>query len=102
MAYRVQISTDGLNAYVLRWKALSVSSWITAKSSRLTGMRKLATIAVTVLRSLFLREKKIVVGNPDERLISTSYVERLNATTRLAHAPSDAPYSGIQQEAGKL
>jgi hypothetical protein len=28
-------------------------------------------------------EKKVVVGNPDPRLISTSYVERLNATTRL-------------------
>ena len=28
-------------------------------------------------------EKKIFVGNPDVRLISTSYVERLNATTRL-------------------
>jgi hypothetical protein len=28
-------------------------------------------------------EKKVVIGIPDERLISTSYVERLNATTRL-------------------
>jgi hypothetical protein len=25
----------------------------------------------------------VVIGIPDERLISTSYVERLNATTRL-------------------
>ena len=25
----------------------------------------------------------MIVGHPDERLISTSYVERLNATTRL-------------------
>jgi IS1 family transposase len=28
-------------------------------------------------------EKKVVVGNPNQSLISTSYVERLNATTRL-------------------
>jgi hypothetical protein len=28
-------------------------------------------------------EKLIYTGNPDENLISTSYVERLNATTRL-------------------
>jgi len=28
-------------------------------------------------------EKRIVVGNPDKSLISTSYIERLNATTRL-------------------
>jgi hypothetical protein len=28
-------------------------------------------------------EKKVVVGNPDQRFISTSYIERLNATTRL-------------------
>jgi hypothetical protein len=28
-------------------------------------------------------EKKVIVGHPDERLISTSYIERLNATTRL-------------------
>ena len=28
-------------------------------------------------------EKKAIVGNPGSYLISTSYVERLNATTRL-------------------
>ena len=28
-------------------------------------------------------EKTVMVGNPDVKLISTSYVERLNATTRL-------------------
>ena len=28
-------------------------------------------------------EKKIITGNPDVDLISTSYIERLNATTRL-------------------
>jgi hypothetical protein len=28
-------------------------------------------------------EKRIVVGNPDIDLTSTSYIERLNATTRL-------------------
>jgi hypothetical protein len=28
-------------------------------------------------------EKRAIVGNPDMKLVSTSYVERLNATTRL-------------------
>ena len=28
-------------------------------------------------------EKKRISGNPDMRLVSTSYIERLNATTRL-------------------
>jgi hypothetical protein len=28
-------------------------------------------------------EKRVVMGNPDVDLISTSYIERLNATTRL-------------------
>ena len=28
-------------------------------------------------------EKRVVTGNPDMDLVSTSYIERLNATTRL-------------------
>ena len=28
-------------------------------------------------------EKKVIIGRPDADLISTSYIERLNATTRL-------------------
>ena len=48
-------------------------------------------------------EKVVVIGNPEQRsLISTSYVERLNATTRLSHAPPDSLDVGLQQEVGQL
>ena len=53
------------------------------KSSKPTATRKSATIAAIAPLSSFLPKRKSIVGNPDERLISTSYVERLNATTRL-------------------
>ena len=42
-----------------------------------------ATIAATAPRTSFLLEKVIINGKPNVSLISTSYVERLNATTRL-------------------
>ena len=46
-------------------------------------MKNPATIAATAAPKFVSCEKKVVVGNPDADLISTSYVERLNATTRL-------------------
>jgi len=47
-------------------------------------------------------EKKIVIGNPDNDLISTSYVETPQRYHPPAHAPPDALDAGLQQEVGQL
>jgi len=84
MKNRVQISTDGLRAYV---EAIDgafggnvdygqiVKTYGTEES--LEVQRRYSTPKITAT------EKKAVFGRPEFDLISTSYVERLNATTRL-------------------
>jgi IS1 family transposase len=67
MAYRVQISTDGLGDYVS-----AIESAFGAAADNRYSQPEVTGI-----------DKKIVSGAPDFDLISTSYVERLNATTRL-------------------
>jgi IS1 family transposase len=84
MKNRVQISTDALHTY------------IEAIEKAFGGDVDYAQIVKTYTHDETLHphrrysapdmvgiEKRIVVGNPDIDLISTSYVERLNATTRL-------------------
>jgi hypothetical protein len=84
MKNRVQISTDGLKGYVdaIDWafrgdvdygqiiKTYGIEESIEAQ-------RRYSAPKITSV------EKKAVYGRPDFDLISTSYVERLNATTRL-------------------
>jgi hypothetical protein len=83
MANRVQISTDGLSAYVEAIEkafgadvdyAQIVKTYIHDDSGQPNRRYSAPDIVST--------EKKIVAGSPDIRLVSTSYVERLNATTR--------------------
>jgi IS1 family transposase len=82
MSYRVQISTDGLAAYV---DAIEVvyggdvdygQIIKTYGTQEVMGPRRYSQPEITGI------EKKAVVGFPQFDLISTSYVERLNATTR--------------------
>jgi hypothetical protein len=47
-------------------------------------------------------QKIEIVGRPDPDLISTSHIERLNGTTRFAHAPLDSLNLCVQQEDRKL
>jgi IS1 family transposase len=84
MKNRVQISTDGLRAYV---EAIDlafggnvdygqiVKTYGTEES--VEAQRRYSAPKISSV------EKKTIFGRPEFDLISTSYVERLNATTRL-------------------
>ena len=83
MAYRVQISTDGLNAYVAAMESAFGEFVDYGQIIKTYGQEEANDNRRYSAPRFVSCEKKIMVGNPDERLISTSYVERLNATTRL-------------------
>ncbi|MGA2742587.1 MAG: IS1 family transposase [Bryobacteraceae bacterium] len=81
---RVQLSTDGLAAYVGAVEgafgpnvdyAQVIKTYVTDQS--ITPERRYSAPDVITV------EKRAIVGDPDMALASTSYIERLNATTRL-------------------
>jgi IS1 family transposase len=84
MAYRVQISTDGLNAYVDAIENAFGGDVDYGQIIKVYGIEESITpqrrYSAPAIEST---EKKAIVGRPNFDLISTSYVERLNATTRL-------------------
>jgi IS1 family transposase len=84
MRNRVQISTDGLSAYVEAIESAFGGNADYGQIIKTYGVetsiqpqRRYSAPEITAI------EKKIIAGRPDVALISTSYVERLNATTRL-------------------
>jgi hypothetical protein len=83
MRNRVQISTDGLKAYVEAIeKAFGGDADYgqiikTYGSESVEGQRRYSQ------PDFVSSEKKIMAGQPNLDLISTSYIERLNAMTRL-------------------
>ena len=82
MAYRVQISTDGFYAYTDAIKKsfgrnVDYAKIIKVYGTHEFGERRYSTSGV------LSSEKFIETGDPRFDLISTSYAERLNATTRL-------------------
>lgn len=83
MAYRVQISTDGLTAYVAAMESAFGGDVDYAQIIKTYGREETIDNRRYSAPEFVSSEKKIFVGNPDVRLISTSYIERLNATTRL-------------------
>ena len=83
MAYRVQISTDGLHAYVAAMESAYGEFVDYGQIVKTYGHEETSDHRRYSAPKFVSSEKKVIVGNPDERLISTSYVERLNATTRL-------------------
>ncbi len=83
MAYRVQISTDGLNAYVAAMQNAFGEFVDYGQIVKTYGHEEVSDNRRYSAPKFVSAEKKTVIGIPDERLISTSYVERLNATTRL-------------------
>jgi IS1 family transposase len=83
MRNRVQISTDGLKAYEEAVERAfggdaDYGQIIKTYGSITTGDNRRYSAPEFVSC-----EKKIIAGRPDFDLISTSYIERLNATTRL-------------------
>ncbi len=83
MRTRVQISTDGLRAYVEAVESAFGSEVDYAQIIKTYGHEEVSDNRRYSAPEFVSSEKKVVIGNPDQRLISTSYVERLNATTRL-------------------
>jgi IS1 family transposase len=83
MAYRVQISTDGLHAYVAAMESAYGEFVDYGQIVKTYGHEETSDHRRYSAPKFVSSEKKTVIGNPDERLISTSYIERLNATTRL-------------------
>jgi IS1 family transposase len=83
MAYRVQISTDGLNAYVAAMQSAFGEFVDYGQIIKTYGHEEVSDNRRYSAPKFVSAEKKTVIGIPDERLISTSYVERLNGTTRL-------------------
>ncbi len=81
MAYRVQISTDGLSDYVTAIEQSFGADADYAQIIKTYGHEVSADTRYSQPEVTGI-EKKIVSGNPRPELISTSYVERLNATTR--------------------
>jgi IS1 family transposase len=82
MAYRVQISTDGFHGYAHAIQQafgqdVDYGQIVKVYGTMAFGERRYSTSGVLESR------KSIMTGSPDKDLISTSYVERLNATTRL-------------------
>jgi len=75
MANRVQISTDGLNTYV---EAIEASFGSNVDYAQIVKIFEDASMDAEVIGM----DKASVVGRPDMRYASTSYVERLNGTTR--------------------
>jgi IS1 family transposase len=81
MRNRVQISTDGLRAYANAIEQtfgadVDYAQIIKVYGTEETDQRRYSPPEV------ISSEKKIITGNPNVDLISTSYIERLNATTR--------------------
>src|SRR5277367_906301 len=83
MAYRVQISTDGLHAYVAAMDSAFGEFVDYGQIVKTYGHEEANDHRRYSAPKFVSCEKKVVIGNPEQELISTSYVERLNATTRL-------------------
>ena len=82
MAYRVQISTDGLTAYVNAMEKTFAGNADYGQIVKVYAAEELPNHRYSPPEVISV-EKTVVSGNPKWELISTSYVERLNATTRL-------------------
>jgi hypothetical protein len=91
LRYRVQLTTDGHEAYLTVVEPLFGSDGIDfAMLHKLYGnegeeeQRRYSPAVCTGI------DKRVICGHPDDRLISTSYVERQNLTMRRACGGSPA------------
>ena len=83
MNNRVQISTDGLRAYVEAIEASFGADVDYAQIVKTYGREEASDNRRYSAPEFVSSEKKVISAGPDVDLISTSYIERLNATTRL-------------------
>jgi transposase-like protein len=82
MRNRIQVSTDGLKAYRDAVEATWGADVDYAQIVKVFGHEERDEHRYAP-PEVIGTEKTVIQGNPDYSLISTSYVERLNATTRL-------------------
>ncbi len=82
MKNRVQVSTDGLSEYAEAVEAAFGGDVDYAQIVKIYGHEHTEERRYTP-PEVIGTEKKVITGSPDFDLISTSYIERLNATTRL-------------------
>jgi IS1 family transposase len=82
MKNRLQISTDGLDAYVEAIEKAFGANVDYAQIVKTYGAQEIQGVRRYSPPEFVSCEKKVINGAPDCDLISTSYVERLNATTR--------------------
>jgi IS1 family transposase len=80
---RVQVSTDGLRLYVEAIEKSFGADVDFAQIVKTYGREEVSDNRRYSCPDFVSSEKKVITGSPNQRLISTSYVERLNATTRL-------------------
>jgi len=83
MAQRVQISTDGLAAYREAIERSFGGDVDYAQIIKTYGHEETTNNRRYSAPDFVSSEKVYVTGRPDMDLVSTSYIERLNATTRL-------------------
>jgi len=82
MMNRLQISTDGLKAYMDAIEGAFGADVDYAQIVKTYGSEEASNNRRYSPAEFVSSEKRVVMGFPDVDLISTSYVERLNATTR--------------------
>lgn len=82
MANRVQISTDGMKSYAEAMEKAFGGDVDYAQIVKVYGNENLNPNHRYSPSEVISSEKRIFTGRPNVDLISTSYVERLNATTR--------------------
>jgi IS1 family transposase len=83
MSNRVQISTDGLHAYMGAIESAFSGYVDYAQIIKTYGHEEVNSNRRYSPPEFTSCDKRVITGSPDVDLISTSYVERLNATTRL-------------------
>jgi IS1 family transposase len=83
MKNRVQISTDGLKAYVDAIEKAFGGNADYGQIVKVYGNEAVKDHRRYSAPEFVSSEKTVIAGQPAYELISTSYVERLNATTRL-------------------
>jgi IS1 family transposase len=79
---RVQISGDGLHAYVEAIEGTFGASVDYAQIIKTYGFQEVSNNRRYRAPEFVASQKRVIAGSPEEDLISSSYVERLNATTR--------------------
>jgi hypothetical protein len=82
MKNRLQISTDGLKEYLEAVEGAFGGDVDYGQIVKIYGHENVDERRYTP-PEVIGTEKTIITGNPKPELISTSYIERLNATTRL-------------------